>query len=98
MNMVVCRHPGDSGKYIFRIPDECEIDVGSLVRVQTKRGLQPAQCITGSFKADPNVVCALWGTTPGKMQKVVSVLYESVLNYPGDSMSEQELPFTDIDE
>ena len=90
MNMVVCRHPGDSGKYLFKMPEDVAIDAGTLVTVETKRGKQPAQCITSSFHADPTVICPLWNTTPEYMKKIISFLVQHDLEWP-----EEEIPFTD---
>ena len=85
MNMIVCRHPMDNGKYLFRVPEDINIDVGTLLRVDTRRGEQPAQAITSSFTADPEVICPLWGTSPKKMMRVVSCLHESILEWPEKS-------------
>lgn len=96
MNMIVCRHPGDHGKYIFRLPDNCELDAGSLVKVKTKYGIQPAVCVTGSFRADPEVVCPLWGTTPKRMCRVLSYLNEIAIEWPDEP--EPDIDMDDDDE
>ena len=97
MNMVVCRHPGDSGKYIFKVPDSVELDAGVLVKVETARGEQPAQTLTGTFRADPKVICPMWGTQPSKMKRVISFLHESLLEWP-DEPDIQEQAFVDEDD
>ena len=96
MNMVVCRHPGDNGKYIFRMPEEVELDAGTLVTVDTSRGNQPAQCITSSFHADPDVICPLWNTKPTNMKRVLSFLIQNNLVWPEEP--EQEHSGYDDDE
>ena len=53
VNVVVCVHPNDSGRYVFRVPDvsERKLNVGDRVLVDTKRGPgQMAQCITPQFR------------------------------------------------
>lgn len=97
MNMVVCRHPNDSGKYIFKVPDGVGLDVGCLVNVETNRGVQPAQTITGTFWADPAVICKMWGTQPNRMKRVLSYLQESLLEWP-DEPDAQEQAFVDEDD
>lgn len=82
MNLVVCRHPADNFKGIFMVPDGIELDAGSLVKVETARGEFPAQCITGTFRAIPEVICPLWGTQPGKLCRVLSYLHETELEWP----------------
>ena len=96
MNMVICRHGRDSGKFLFQVPEEISIDAGQFVKVETKRGIQPAITITSSFKADPDVICPFWGTTPGNMKRVLSALYESALFYPEGKIPDNDIPFTDI--
>ena len=95
MNIVVCRHPGDSGKYIFKVPEDVSIDAGTLLKVETGRGVQPAQAITSSFKADPEIICPLWGTQPKKMKKVLSYLLENAIEWPED---QEDIPFSDLDD
>ena len=95
MKMIVCRHPNDNGKYIFKVPDDVDIDVGTLLKVETNRGDQPAQSITGSFSADPEVICPMWGTQPKKMKRVLSVLMENYLEWPEEP---EEIPFSELDD
>lgn len=90
MNMVVCRHLGDNGKYLFRIPMDIDLDAGTLVTVETQRGTQPAQCITSSFKADPTIICPLWNTTSGKMKRVLSFLVQNNLEWPEEPQEESK--------
>ena len=97
MNIIVCRHPGDSGKYMFKVPEDITIDAGTLLKVETGRGEQPAQAITSSFKADPEIICPLWGTQPKKMKRVLSYLLENALEWPEES-DPQETAFVDEDD
>lgn len=94
MNMIVCRHPGDNGKYIFRVPEEQELEPGMYVNVETRRGEQPAKTITGTFRADPKVICPLWGTTPKDMMRVLSVMRELQLEW-NEEPDRQEQAFVD---
>lgn len=82
MNMIVIRHPNDNGKYLFKVPEDTELDAGTLVSCDTKRGEQPGVCITSSFRADPSVICPLWNTTPNEMKRVLKVLREIYLEWP----------------
>ena len=53
LNAVVCVHPNDGGRYVFRAPDvsQRKLNVGDRVLVDTKRGPgQMAQCITPQFR------------------------------------------------
>lgn len=96
MNMVVCKHPNDSGKYIFKVPENCELDAGTMVMTETARGFFPAMCVTGTFRADPEVICPMWGTQPKVMKRVLSCLLETKLEWPDGS--EPEKPKYDYDE
>ena len=103
MNLVVLRHMNDSGKYLFRVPEDVTLDAGTTVLCTTKRGKnQPAVCVTPSFKADLAVVAPMWGAQPKHMQRVTSVLREFVLEWPEEPEpdnsddqddSEDELPW-----
>lgn len=89
MNIVVCMHPGDNGKYIFKVPPDVTIDAGTLVRVETSRGIQPAQCLTASFYALAEDICPLWGTKPERMKRVLSVLLENYVTWPDEPREEK---------
>lgn len=84
MNLVVCKHPNDNGRYIFQLPADVSIDAGTYVNCETTRGIQPALCITGNFQADPEVICKLWGTEPGRMKRIISFLHESFIEWPSE--------------
>lgn len=90
MNFVICKHMNDSGKYLFAVPEDVTIDAGTIVACDTVRGLsQPAICVTSSFKADPDKICPMWGTTKAHMKPVTKILREFMLDW-GD-----KLPFTE---
>lgn len=83
MNMVAVRHMGDSGKYLFQLPDGVQLDPGTTVLCETRRNpLEPGVCVTPSFEADPDVVCPLWGTQTAAMKRVIKVLREFSLEWP----------------
>ena len=92
MNMIVCRHPGDSGKFLFRLPEDITMDPNVYVTVETKRGNQPAKTVTPSFHADPDVICPLWGTQPKMMTRVLSWMNESRIPWP----EQEEVPFSEL--
>lgn len=88
MKLVVVRHLGDSGKYLFQLPETTELEAGTTVLCRTKRNpLEPGVCVTPSFDADPAVICPLWGTQPERMQKVIKVLREFSLPWPEEEQS-----------
>ena len=98
-NMVVVRHPNHSGYYLFRVPEGLELDVDTLVVVETARGNQPAVCVTGTFQADPAEIVKHWGGGPVK--RVLKVMREFALEWPeepGDIVTElTDKPFGDDD-
>lgn len=82
MNFVVIKHV-DSGKYLFRVPEDVTLDAGTAVLCDTSRGRnQPGICVTGNFTADPAVICPLWGTKPEALKRVTTVLREFKLEWP----------------
>ena len=85
MNMVVCNHYNNNGKFIFKVPENVSIDAGTAVTVETRNGIKQAICVTSSFKADPTVICPLWNTTPENMKRVVSYMQQSYLEWPEDT-------------
>ena len=91
MNMVVIKHPNDNGKYLFQVPEDIDLDAGTLVMCDTMRGESPGVCATGTFRADPEVICPMWGTQPRLMKRITKVLYETVLDWsPVPDGSENE--------
>lgn len=93
MNFVVVKHPNDSGKYLFCVPEDVELDAGTLVACDTARGAnQPGICATSTFHADPDAVCPLWGTQKERLKRVTKVLREHILEW------HEELPFSDPNE
>lgn len=82
-NFVVVRHLYDNGRYLFYVPDDVTLDAGTAVICETKRNSnEPGVCITGTFQADPEVICPMWGTQPKYMKRVVKILREFVLEWP----------------
>ena len=82
-NFVVVRHAYESGRYLFLVPEDVTLDPGTAVICETKRSShEPGVCITGTFKADPEVICPLWGTQPKAMKRVIKVLREFALEWP----------------
>lgn len=89
MNFVIVRHMNDTGKYLFRLPEDVTVDAGTPVLCNTKRGRDvPAVCVTSSFHADPDVIVPLWGTQVSNLQKVTTVLREFKLNWPDEPETE----------
>ena len=84
MNMVVIKHPNDNGKYIFRVPDDVELDVGTMVLCETARGINPGICATGTFRADPEIICPMWGTQPKGLKRILSHLIQNNLEWPDE--------------
>lgn len=83
MNFVVIKHAADNGKYLFQVPEGVTLDAGTAVLCDTSRGKnQLGVCVTGTFEADPAVICPLWGTSPEKMRRVTTVLREFKLDWP----------------
>ena len=82
MNIVVCNHYNNSGRFLFMVPDNVQLSAGTSVTVETRNGVQQAVCITPNFKADPNVVCPLWNTTPENMKRVLSYMNQTYLEWP----------------
>ena len=88
MNMVVIRHPQNTGGYLFKVPDGVSIDVGTLVNCETCRGVQPGVCITPSFNADPNAICKLYSTSEKQMKRIISIMVESFLEWPDEPVQD----------
>ena len=77
-NFVIVKHLVDSGKYLFQVPKGVNLSAGDEVICDTKRrNNEPGVCCCDSFLADPEVVCELFGTQPGKMKYVTGrIVYE----------------------
>ena len=85
MNIVVCNHYNNSGRFLFMVPDGVHLNAGTPVTVETRNGIQQAMCITPSFEADPTIVCPLWNTTPENMKRVLSYMNQTFLTWPEES-------------
>lgn len=86
MNLVIVKHPNDSGKYLFKVPDGVTLDAGTMVACDTARGKdQPGFCATATFEGDPEVVAPMWGGNAKAIKPVTKVLREFVLEWPETS-------------
>ena len=59
-----------------------ELDVDTLVIVETARGNQPAVCVTGTFRANYEDIVKHWGGGPVK--RVLKVMREFALEWPNE--------------
>ena len=77
-NMVIVKHIQDNGKYLFYVPKSICLTAGEKVVCETSRGSdQMGVCCCDSFRADPEMMCPLFGTQPQKMKYVTGkVEYE----------------------
>lgn len=81
LNAVVCVHPNDSGRYVFRAPDTAErkLNVGDRVLVDTKRGPgQMAQCITPQFRIADFQLKEYYGVEVKNLRPVTAYLHPVV--------------------
>ena len=81
VNVVVCVHPNDSGRYVFRAPDNLEMDlvVGDRVLVDTKKGPgQVAQCITPQFRIADFQLKEFYGVDVNNLRPVTAYLHPVV--------------------
>lgn len=92
MNLVIVRHfeTNTGSKFLFRLPDDVNIDAGDYVICTTNKGDCLGQCCTGNFRADPETMKRLWGATK-EIKPILSVLRPSVLEYPEDKANEQRM-------
>ena len=68
---VIIKHPENSGKYLFRVPETAILNAGDQVMCDTSHGKdQIGVCCCDSFFAEPEVVCKLFGTHPGNLRFV----------------------------
>ena len=89
-NFVVVRHLNDSGRYLFYVPDDVTLEAGTGVICETRQShSEPGVCVTGTFTANPEIICPLWGTQPKSMKRVVKVLREFILPWPEGTETEQ---------
>ena len=71
MKFVIVKHPGDSGKYLFRVPKKVFLSAGDRVVCNTVRGNdQLGICCCDSFLSDPEIICPLFGTTEKNLRYV----------------------------
>jgi len=68
---VIVKHMQDSGKFLFYVPKNVQLEAGEKVICDTSRGSdQLGVCCCDSFLADPDVVLPLFGTQPKAMKYV----------------------------
>lgn len=52
MKIVIVRHPGDNGKYLFKVPEDKDLLKGNFVLVLNKNGVTAGECMCNSFCVD----------------------------------------------
>lgn len=57
--IVVVKHFGDNGHYLFSVPEHKELKQGDTVMVKNKRGDTTAVCVCDSFGVKESVIKAL---------------------------------------
>lgn len=92
MNVVVCKHPNDNGKYLFEVPKDEALFAGDYVLVSTKKSpSEIALCITDSFvPEDPEAIAKLWGSNTKTICPVVAKLYKDEFVYEAKAEETQE--------
>lgn len=70
-NFVIVKHFDDSGKYLFKVPKGVYLSAGDRVICDTVRGKdQAGVCCCDVFRAEPEVICPLFGTVPERIKYV----------------------------
>lgn len=90
MNLVIIRHNGGNGKFLFRVPQGVYLEAGETVYCNNAQGNnQFGVCATSSFEADPRVVAPLWGASAGnhgeRLARVVARAARVELNWDEDA-------------
>lgn len=57
--IVVVKHSGDNGHYLFSVPAHRDLKQGDMVMVKNKRGEATAKCVCDSFEVNESVLKAL---------------------------------------
>lgn len=57
--IVIVKHFGDNGHYLFSVPEYRDLKQGDMVMVRNKRGEATAQCVCDSFEVSEGVLKAL---------------------------------------
>lgn len=55
MKIVIIRHPGDNGRYLFEVPSYGSLAKGDFVLVRNKNGLTVGECMCNNFEVDETV-------------------------------------------
>lgn len=90
MNLVVCRHPGNGGHFLFRLPHGMAIEPDTMVVVETIHGEQPAVTITGNFQGDPDQMVKHWGGRR-EIKRVLKILREYVIEWTEEEIRDNGL-------
>ena len=55
MKIVIIRHPGDNGRYLFEVSPYKTLVKGDFALVRNKNGLTVGECMCSSFDVDETV-------------------------------------------
>jgi len=89
--MVIIKHLESPGHYLFLVPPyEYGVDAGDLVMCDTKRGPQFGVCLCDAFKADPEVICKYFNTSPKAMRYVIAVFNRRDLSIPKEEEEQDD--------
>lgn len=97
MNVVICMHPNNNSKYMFKVPDNVRLHAGDYVLVQTSRSpSEIALCVADSFEPKyPELIAKHWDTEVKKLKPVIAQLYAKRFEY--DEKPDIEVKETDND-
>lgn len=66
MNIVIIKHAGDNGHYIFSVPDGKSLQEGDFVLARSRRGETSGVCVCDSFEIGESPLKALLSRYGGK--------------------------------
>lgn len=82
VNIVLIQHPNNPGWYVFRAPDNVQLNVGDRVLCTTSRGnCQFGQCITPSFRIGDWQLEQLYGVTVKKLKPITHRLIPEAFGF-----------------
>ena len=86
-NIVIVKHIGGCGQYIFAVPDEKRLKEGDLVLVKSRRGESAATCVCDSFEIGGSPLKAILQMFGGKFPLALVTGYMEVTRWcdGGDS-------------
>lgn len=98
MTVVIVKHPNDSGKYMFQVPDGHSLNAGELVLCNTKRGNgEIGVCATDSFTLGaPELICSMWGCNPRTIQPVIGRLAPEMWLRAAEKIRDEKLADDDF--